>query len=163
MLKLLNQPIAAIGFDFDGVFTDNRVLVDQNGVESVWCHRGDGLGISRLRQAGLPMTVISLETNPVVAARCQKLQLPHNSGIENKRQVFLDWLDDINVAVEQAIFMGNDINDLECMAVAGVSVTVADAHPEVLSRADLILSQRGGFGAVRELADLLLRNGINHG
>lgn len=162
MLTLLNQTIAAIGFDFDGVFTDNRVLVDQNGIESVWCHRGDGLGISRLRQAGLPMTVISLETNPVVAARCRKLQLPQHSGIENKRQVFLDWLAENDVSPAQAIFMGNDVNDLECMDVAGVSVTVADAHPEVLSRADLVLSQRGGFGAVRELADLLLRNGLRH-
>ena len=61
--------------DFDGVMTDDRVLVDQHGIESVACHRGDGWGIARLRDAGVPIVVLSTETNPVVAARCEKLRI----------------------------------------------------------------------------------------
>ncbi|WP_210395756.1 KdsC family phosphatase [Motiliproteus sediminis] len=156
-LTLLNHPIHAIAFDFDGVFTDNRVLVDQNGVEAVWCHRGDGLGIANLRHAGMPMTVISLETNPVVSARCAKLQLPHHGGITDKPQVFLNWLNELGIAPEHALFMGNDVNDIGCLKAAGVGVCVADSHPDVLAIADLILSKPGGHGAIRELADLLLR------
>src|SRR5437588_12746340 len=76
--------IRLLVLDFDGVMTDNRVLVDQDGHESVWVHRGDGWGIARLREAGLPVVVISTETNPVVVARCRKLRIESIKGCDDK-------------------------------------------------------------------------------
>ena len=71
-------------FDFDGVFTDNRVFVNAEGMESVRCDRGDGLALADLRRAGLPICVLSTEKNPVVAARCEKLSLPYRQGLRSK-------------------------------------------------------------------------------
>ena len=76
--------IDLIVFDFDGVMTDNRVLVREDGAESVTCHRGDGWGVARLRDAGIRMIVLSTETNEVVAARCAKLKIECHHGVENK-------------------------------------------------------------------------------
>ena len=79
------SPIELLVFDFDGVFTDNRVLVLQDGREAVVCNRGDGMGLSMLRDKGLPMAVLSTEVNPVVDARCKKLRLECRHGLADKR------------------------------------------------------------------------------
>src|SRR3954468_23304923 len=87
----LPSPLEALVMDFDGVHTDNRVQVDQDGHESVACSREDGLGLEQLRKTGLPMLVLSKERNPVVLARCKKLQLPCFSGIEAKLPALERW------------------------------------------------------------------------
>lgn len=157
----LPKVVAGLVMDFDGVLTDNRVLVDQQGTEAVWCHRGDGLGIELLRKSGLPMLVISKEQNPVVQARCKKLQIPCLNGIDEKLAALQDWCQRQQVSREQVVFVGNDINDLECLSWAGCGVAVHDCHPEVQAAVDLVLENVGGRGAVRELAELiLLRNGV---
>ena len=152
----LPEKLDLIVFDFDGVFTDNRVWVDQNGVEQIAASRGDGMGISLLKKAGFEAIVLSTETNPVVAARCKKMKLPVYQGVEAKGQVLQNLLDEKGVPGENVIFVGNDVNDLPCFPLVGCAVVVADAHPAILPEADLVLSQPGGFGAVRELCDLIL-------
>lgn len=145
--------------DFDGVFTDNLVLNLQCGTEAVFCSRSDGLGIEMLRMAGMPMVVVSKERNPVTSARCAKLDLEVIQGIDDKDSVKRVWLDDRGIAADQAIYVGNDVNDvndLACMAMVGCAVAVADAHGEVLAAADIVLPLRGGYGAVRFLADASL-------
>ena len=146
----------AVIFDFDGVFTDNRVIVLEDGREAVFCHRGDGLGIEMLRNRGLAMLVISKERNPVVAARCRKLGLSCLQGVSDKKTALLEWAADNRVDLEGMIDVGNDINDLECLRLVGCGAVVADAHPEVIRAADLVLSRSGGHGAIRELCDLVL-------
>jgi N-acylneuraminate cytidylyltransferase len=143
-------------FDFDGVFTDNRVYVDQSGVESVSCSRADGLGIERLLSSGLEAAVLSTESNPVVTARCLKLGLPVQQGIRDKGQALRSLAASRGLALEQVAYVGNDINDLECLRIAGVAVAPADAHPDVRKIADLVLLNAGGHGAVREICDLAL-------
>jgi N-acylneuraminate cytidylyltransferase len=152
-------------FDFDGVFTDNRVWVLQDGREAVACNRGDGLGLERLRDAGFPILVLSKERNPVVAARCAKLRLDCLQGIDDKQQALDDWLCSRNITSASVIYLGNDVNDLPCLSKVGYPVVVADAHPDARRAARLVLETPGGFGAVRELADLILsRHGIlSHG
>ena len=152
----LPDEIELIVLDFDGVLTDNRVWVDQNGMESVAAHRGDGMGISRLKKAGYEVLVLSTETNPVVAARCEKLKIPVCQGIEDKGSALRKLLEERKVNPDHVIYVGNDVNDLPCFLIAGYAVAVADAHPEVLTHVDLILKARGGYGAVRELSDLIL-------
>lgn len=152
----LPNPVELIVFDFDGVMTDNRVYVDQNGVETVAAHRGDGMGIELLRKAGVEMMVLSTEKNPVVAARCRKLKLPYQHGIGKKGEALAKILGERGLSGESVIFVGNDVNDLPCFPLVGCAVVVADAHTSALARADLILTRNGGEGAVRELCDMLL-------
>lgn len=153
-------PIAGIVFDFDGVFTDDRVLVDEHGTEAVSCSRRDGMGVEILRKMGLPMIVLSKERNPVVARRCEKLQLEYKQAQENKVGVLRAWIMDRGLDTEHVIYVGNDVNDLECMSEVGFSVAPADAHPTVLVGASLVLQSKGGKGAIRELADLILGVGF---
>ena len=148
--------IKAVAFDFDGVFTDNRVYVMQNGEEAVVCDRSDGMGISMLRNAVVPMVIISTEKNPVVAARGAKLQLEVLQGIDDKLPTLKKWADDQGFALADIAFVGNDINDVECLNGAGLGVVVADAYPVAAEAANMQLTRNGGRGAVREFADLLL-------
>lgn len=142
--------------DFDGVLTDNRVWTDQDGHESVASNRSDSGGLSRLCKAGVKVVVISKEVNPVVAARCQKLGIPFVQGIQEKGPILGRLLEERGVDPAQAVYLGNDTNDLPCFPLVSWGVAVADAHPEVIRQADFVLSRNGGHGAVRELCDLIL-------
>ena len=153
---VLPQPLSAIVFDFDGVFTDNRVLTFQDGTEAVFCSRSDGMGIELLRMAGVPMVVISKERNPVTTARCTKLGLEVVQGIDDKVPAMTAWLAERNLDPARTIYVGNDVNDLPCMRLVGCAVAVADAHPVVLAEADIVLPRRGGDGALRFLSDAIL-------
>lgn len=147
--------VSCLVFDFDGVFTDNRVCVDENGIESVFCSRGDGMGIEKLRSLGVPMFVISKEQNKVVTARCAKLRIPVLQGIEDKVAALQHWLDQYGISHEHVVFVGNDENDIPCLQFSAFCAVPADAHNSVIQLADMVLSQKGGRGAVRELCDML--------
>ena len=154
--RALLRGIRLLVLDFDGVMTDNRVLVLEDGREAVLCSRGDGMGIGLLKAAGIPVTVISKEINPVVGARCRKLGIPHLQGIEDKLTELRRMAAEHRVDLADTAFMGNDVNDLACMNAAGVAIAPADAHPQALRAAALVTTAVGGAGAVREVCDLLL-------
>lgn len=142
--------------DFDGVFTDNRVYVSQNESEAVICDRSDGYGIGLVKRAGISVLVLSTEPNPVVQARANKLNIPCIQGLHDKWPALQFWLQEQGIRPEQVVYVGNDVNDLQCMQHVGCAVAVADAYPEILSQADLILEREGGKGAIREICDLIL-------
>ena len=148
--------IKAIAFDFDGVFTDNRVYVMENGDEAVVCNRSDGMGISMLIARGVPLVIISTEKNPVVAARGAKLNLEVIQGVNDKLPKLVEWASTNGLTLDQVAFLGNDVNDVECLRRSGLGVAVADAYPAALDAADFVLTGKGGHGAVREIADLWL-------
>ena len=148
-------------FDFDGVFTDNKVYTAQDGTETVMCDRRDGLGVKMLREHGVDMFILSLETNPVVEARARKLELDVESGCEDKAQFLARLLEERGIKPENVIYMGNDLNDLDAMKLAGLAAAPADAHPVVLEAADLVVSATGGNGAVRELCEFILEKREN--
>jgi YrbI family 3-deoxy-D-manno-octulosonate 8-phosphate phosphatase len=148
--------VSLVVFDFDGVFTDNRVWVDEQGHEMVAAYRSDSFGISRLASRGIPALVVSTEPNPVVEARCKKMRVEYVHGVQDKVPVLSEILRQKGIPPSEIIFTGNDINDLGCFKLAGYAVAVADALPEALNSADLILQHRGGHGAVRELCELIL-------
>ncbi len=156
--RLLPKKVDLLVFDFDGVMTDDRAWVDQDGHESVAVFRRDGMGISMLHQAGVPMVVLSTEPNPVVAARCLKLNLPVMQGLTDKAAALRQVLQERQLDQAHVVYLGNDVNDLPCFPLVGCAVAVADAHPDVISQADLVLSHSGGRGAVRELCDRILQN-----
>jgi N-acylneuraminate cytidylyltransferase len=142
--------------DFDGVMTDDRVLVHQDGKEAVVCHRGDGFGIERVRRIGVDVLVLSKETNPVVAARCQKLGIECHQGFDDKLPKLQSLAAERGLGPEHVVYVGNDVNDLECVQWVGVGVAVADARPELRRFAQWVTTAIGGQGAVREVCDRLL-------
>ena len=144
-------------FDFDGVITDNRVWVDENGFERVAANRSDSLGIRYLTEAGLEMMILSMEVNKVVAARAKKMGIPALHGINDKVTTLRNLLNERNIPAANVIYVGNDTNDLDCFRLVGYAVAVGDAQPEVKRAADLVLSLNGGRGAVREICDLILQ------
>lgn len=153
----LPKGVQLLILDFDGVLTDNRVRVDSQGRESVVFSRSDGLGIARLKEIGVDILVLSTEANPVVAARCRKLGLPFKQGLKDKATALREVLASRKLDPGEVVYVGNDLNDLACFPLVGCAVAVADAVDEVLQAADIILSQPGGHGAVRELCDILIR------
>jgi N-acylneuraminate cytidylyltransferase len=138
------------------VLTDNRVWVDAEGRELVAANRSDGWGIARLKDAGIRVMVISTETNPVVAARCGKLDIEVLQSVNNKAEEIKSLLERKNIEPETVIFVGNDENDLPAFSQVGCAVVVGDAHPSVKTQADLVLQSEGGYGAVREICDQIL-------
>lgn len=151
------RALKAIVMDFDGVHTDDQVLTDQNGVEAVRTSRRDGLGLGALRARGAPaMLILSKERNEVVARRAEKLRIEVMHAIDDKAAAMDRWLADKGVAWEEALFVGNDVNDLPAMRRAGLSAAPADAYPDALAEADWILPHPGGGGALRAMADAIL-------
>lgn len=153
----LPDKVELVVFDFDGVMTDDRVWVNQDGTEMVAANRRDGMGIAMLHKAGIPAVVLSTETNPVVAARCRKLGLPLVQGIDNKAVALHEMLAERKVEPGYVVYLGNDVNDLPCFPLVGCAVATADAHPEVCRQADLVLTHKGGYGAVRELCERIAK------
>jgi len=150
------RAIELVVLDFDGVMTDDRVVVNQDGTEAVLCHRGDGFGIERLRQAGIDVVVLSKETNPVVAARCAKLGIVCHQGFDEKLPKLQSLAAERGLQPEHVLFVGNDVNDLECVRWVGVGIAVADAKAELRQSAAWVTSKAGGTGAVREVCDLII-------
>ncbi len=143
-----------VAFDFDGVFTDNAVWVMQDGTELVRCWRSDGLGLQQLGRLGLEVVVVSTETNPVVTARCRKLGLRCAQGCKDKLAALQTVAAEEQVPLECVAFVGNDVNDRECLQAVGLPMVVQDAHPDVLPLARWRTLAAGGHGAVREVCDL---------
>ena len=148
--------VDALVTDFDGVHTDDTVMVDQLGRETVRVSRSDGHGIARLRAAGVPVLILSAEENPVVGRRAEKLGVECAQGIADKGAVLRDWAAARGIRLDRIAYLGNDRGDLPALALVGWPIAVADATPEVLAGARLVLRRRGGDGAVRELSDLIV-------
>lgn len=161
LAPLLDGPVtqlevAALVMDFDGVHTDNLARVDEFGAEQVTVSRSDGMGIGMLRRSGLPMLILSTETNPVVSARASKLGIEVMQGVDDKAAALTAWAFEHNIRLSDMAYVGNDINDAECLALVGWPIVPADADQSVLAFARLVLARTGGHGAVREVADLIL-------
>jgi N-acylneuraminate cytidylyltransferase len=148
--------VDALITDFDGVHTDDRATVDSHGNETVTVSRADGAGVESLRRAGVPVLILSRETNPVVAARGRKLGVEVLQGVTDKAAALGLWAETSGVSLARCAYLGNDLVDLPAMATVGWPVAVADAHPRVIAAARIVLERYGGHGAVRELADLIL-------
>jgi len=151
------RAIGLVVFDFDGVFTDNRVWVSETGEESVACWRGDGIGLRRLDEVGVPYLIVSTEPNPVVARRAEKLRARCVQDVAGKLAVVRDEAERAGVELERVAYVGNDVNDQACLEAVGLPVVPADAWPEVVSLARWVLERPGGHGCVRELCDAVWR------
>ncbi|MEO5877620.1 MAG: acylneuraminate cytidylyltransferase [Streptosporangiaceae bacterium] len=149
--------VDALVTDFDGVHTDDRAHVAQDGTESVTVSRADGMGVALLRKAGVPVLILSTEVNRVVRARADKLGVPVLHGVADKAAVLEKWLHDAGWDPARVAYVGNDVNDLGCLALVGWPIATPGAHPSVLAAARLVLTRPGGDGAVREVCELILQ------
>ena len=152
----LPKEIKLIVFDFDGVMTNDCVILDQNGIESVRCSRADGYGIRMMHEKEIKMVVLSSERNPVVIQRCKKLGLDCIHGVLKKKDILENYLKENEIDPDKVVYIGNDVNDLPCFPLVGCAVTPADANPKVRNEADFVLTHKGGEGAVRELCEMIL-------
>jgi N-acylneuraminate cytidylyltransferase len=150
--------IQLIVYDFDGVMTDNRVSLDESGIESVRVNRSDGLAISRIREMGIPQLILSTEKNRVVEKRAAKLGIPYLSGISDKKETLREYLAKKDIDKNKVIYVGNDINDLAVMNYVGFPVAPNDASMEIKKIARTVTIAQGGRGVIRELLDILLSN-----
>jgi 3-deoxy-D-manno-octulosonate 8-phosphate phosphatase (KDO 8-P phosphatase) len=148
--------IRLIAFDFDGVFTDNKVYLTQDGIEMVCCWRSDGLGLQALARLSIDTAIISTEKNPVVGTRAKKLGVSCWQGCDNKLEVLERLAAEKGVSLDQVAFVGNDINDLECLSKVGLPIVVNDSHADLSSYGYYRTNAFGGRGAVREICDLIV-------
>ncbi|MFH1727669.1 MAG: HAD hydrolase family protein [Pseudomonadota bacterium] len=147
-----------IVYDCDGVLTDNRVYLSENGLETVAFCRSDGMTISFFKKLGLKQIIITAETNKVVAKRADKLDIPLISGVDDKQKILKDYCKVNGINLENVIYVGNDINDLEIMKIVGHPYCPIDASEEIKKISKKVLKTKGGYGVIRELYDILKEN-----
>ncbi|NQV18105.1 MAG: HAD hydrolase family protein [Armatimonadetes bacterium] len=157
MAKIKLNRLELIVYDFDGVMTNNKVIVDQFGNESVNVNRSDGLAIAEIKKMGIKQAILSTEKNPVVLKRAEKLNIPCIYGSDNKLLDLKYFLKENNVSPKNTMYIGNDINDMEAMKFVGYSGCPVDAHESIKAIACTTLKTKGGNGVVRELFDLIIK------
>jgi 3-deoxy-D-manno-octulosonate 8-phosphate phosphatase (KDO 8-P phosphatase) len=145
-------------YDFDGVMTDNKVFLDQNGNEMVQVHRGDGYAVARIKEMGIKQLILSTESNPVVSKRAEKLCIPCLQDAVDKRSNLISYCQNENIDIKHVVYIGNDLNDLNVMQEVGVPVCPADADFKIKEISNLVLKSKGGNGVIRELYSIIIRS-----
>ena len=144
--------------DCDGVLTDGRIWIFENGEDQKGFHTRDGLGIDLWHRAGLESGILSGRNSSVLERRAQSLGVKYLwQGRDDKRQAFADTLVQAQVNGDEVAFIGDDLTDLPLMVQSGLAIAVGDAVAEVKARAHYVTTANGGYGAVREAIELILK------
>jgi 3-deoxy-D-manno-octulosonate 8-phosphate phosphatase (KDO 8-P phosphatase) len=152
------KKIRLLLLDVDGVLTDGRIIIDDRGVETKQFHVRDGQGITLLRRAGVEVGIITGRVSKVVKHRAQELGIEIvRQGAEDKLAAYAEIKSRIQLSDEQVAYMGDDIIDLPILRKVGLAVAVKDSWPGLAPFVDLITEMGGGYGAVREVAELILK------
>ena len=144
-----------IVLDFDGVLTNNKVLVSDDGSEAVFVSRGDGLAISRLKKWGIPLMILSTEQNNVVRVRANKLDVPFRNAVADKKETLTTYCKERGIVLENVVYVGNDLNDKSAMECVGWPICPDDAHQSIREIAKIVLTRTGGEGIVEELCQII--------
>ena len=150
--------LSCIFYDFDGVMTDNRVLITPDGKENVFVNRSDGYAIARFRELGIMQVIVSTEENDLVEKRAEKLKIPVIHGVTDKGECVKTYAEKNGIDLRTSIFIGNDLNDIPAFNLVGIKCAPIDAESEILDLADWISSKKGGYGAVRDLYRAYINN-----
>lgn len=149
--------IRLVGFDVDGVFTDGRFYLSDDGVESKAFNTQDGYGIRQLLEAGIQIAVISGRRSVAVEQRMAELGVEHLvQGCKDKVAALQSIADDLGVTLRECAFVGDDVPDLPLLRAVGFSIAVANAVDPVRQYCDLTTGAAGGFGAIREVSEFIL-------
>lgn len=141
--------------DFDGCLTDDRVWLNQDGEEFVAANRKDGLAVKKLKNLGIQVIIASTETNKVVLARGNKMGVDVLQGLSDKAKSIEQYIEKMNLSWDDVWYIGNDVNDIQAIKKAKVSICPSDAVKAVKKEVDIKLKTRGGYGVLSELASLL--------
>jgi len=156
--SLFLNNVRLVVYDFDGVMTDNKVILREDGLESAVVNRSDGLAVGIIKKMGIEQMILSKEKNRVVEARAAKLDIPVIKGIDDKKEFLIDYCKKNNIGLGNVVYIGNDLNDLEVMMSVGYPVCPSDAYEEIKSISKIILDVPGGNGAVREFLKYIKTN-----
>lgn len=149
--------VGLVAFDVDGVFTDGRFYLSDDGCESKAFNTQDGFGIRALLQAGIEVAVISGRKSKSVEIRMRELGVAHViQGCKDKVAAFDELLASLNLATDRTVYVGDDVPDLPLLRHAGFSIAVANAVADVQAQCDVTTKAAGGFGAVREICEMVL-------
>jgi 3-deoxy-D-manno-octulosonate 8-phosphate phosphatase (KDO 8-P phosphatase) len=151
----INNKFDLIVYDFDGVMTDNRVYLSEDGKETVLCNRSDGLAVSLIKKIGIPQIIITTETNAVVRFRAKKLEIELIHSSLDKKNDLSKYCKEKQINIKRVAYIGNDLNDLEVMKSVGFAFCPSDACSEIKAISYLCLKSKGGEGVVREFLELL--------
>ena len=153
------RTIQLVGFDVDGVFTDGRFYLSDEGIETKAFNTQDGYGVRCLLEAGVQVAIISGRNSRAVEQRMAELGVEHVFlGCRNKLPTFNTLLQSLNIPAKNAAYVGDDGPDLPLLEAAGVSIAVANAHADIKPRCDWTTAAPGGCGAVREVCDAIVRS-----
>ena len=145
--------------DVDGVLTDGKIIYDKNDNELKFFNVKDGFGLHLLHKAGIKTAIITGRESPIVVRRAQELQFTRiYQNVRNKAKIFYSLIDDLGLSPEETCYVGDDIPDLPVIKLAGVGVAVADAVDEIREIADYTCKAKGGQGAIREVAEQILKD-----
>jgi YrbI family 3-deoxy-D-manno-octulosonate 8-phosphate phosphatase len=159
--RSLLQDIRLFATDVDGVLTDAGMYYSESGDEWKKFNTRDGMGIKLLQKAGLITAIVTQERTRLVARRAEKLAIPElHQGVMDKLPVIRDMAIRHGISLRQVAYIGDDVNDIEALKAVGLSAAPADGLPQVLKVVDYVCRQKGGEGAVRELAEMILRSRI---
>jgi 3-deoxy-D-manno-octulosonate 8-phosphate phosphatase (KDO 8-P phosphatase) len=149
--------IKLLACDVDGVFSDGRIYMGQDGEELKAFHTRDGYGIKALQKIGIQVAVITGRKSNMVKRRMTALGVEHiYQGCEDKQPALESLQKKLDISVSETAAIGDDMPDIGMFRTSGLSVCVQDGHPIVSRNAHYVTQTRGGFGAVRELCDLIL-------
>lgn len=149
--------IRLFAMDVDGILTDGTVLISSDGTETKRFSILDGLGLARLRDAGLPLAWISGRPSGATTARATELKIPHLiQGRSDKLAALTELAAQLNLPLSACAYMGDDVIDVPALRAAGLGISVPGAIAEARAAADYITKREAGLGAVREICDLLL-------
>jgi len=144
--------------DCDGVLTDGKIFYDDNKRETKAFDAKDGLGIKMLDFTKIMIAVITGRNSTILARRCRDLKIKYLfQGIKNKRKKVSELLEDLNLEWGNVAYMGDDWNDFSAMQKAYFKAVPKDVMPDLKEKADFISSRKGGYGAVRDLIEYILK------
>ncbi len=151
------QGIKAIAMDVDGVLTDGGVWWGPNGEEWKRFHFVDIMGVSLARKSGIAIALISGEKGPLIDRLAEKLGISDvYKGCKDKETALRSFAERRGLQLQEICFIGDDVNDLPALAIAGLSACPADARPAIRKHCQFVAKLDGGYGAVREIIDMLL-------
>ncbi|MXY58137.1 MAG: HAD hydrolase family protein [Gammaproteobacteria bacterium] len=149
--------VRLLGLDVDGVLTDGRLYYGPDNVELKAFNTQDGSAMQRLMASGVPIAIVTGRTSEAVARRATELGVPYFfDGVADKLATLDELARRTGIAVNHMAFAGDDLADLAVFGHVGVSIGVVNAHPDVVRQADYVTANRGGYGAVREICDLVI-------
>jgi len=153
------QQIKLLVCDVDGVFSDGRIYLGNDGEELKAFHTKDGFGIKALGASGVAVAIITGRNSAIVANRMKALNVSHIiQGQEDKLPALVELVKQLGINISEVAYIGDDVPDLACIEAVGLGISVADGHPLVMRGADYTTFTHGGFGAVREICDLIMQS-----